>query len=155
MAIGGEPEPRRAVSAARQAWAAFDAPLAERLARAALEGGAGIEAAQLLSDLLVYGGRAREAEELLATLQLQPTGEEERARLGAGERLCPVLGAGPRQGGLGAPSTPSARLSGARCADRRHVCVGRCRTRCAGCEKGLGNPEGKSPWRLRRCAPLS
>jgi DNA-binding NarL/FixJ family response regulator len=81
MAIGGEAEPRRLVGAARQAWAAFDAPLAERLARAALEGGAGIEAAQLLSDLLVYGGRAKEAEELLATLRLQPTGEEERARL--------------------------------------------------------------------------
>jgi DNA-binding CsgD family transcriptional regulator len=81
MAIGGEAEPRRLVSAARQAWAAFDAPLAERLARAALEGGAGIEGAQLLSDLLVYSGRAKEAEELLATLQLQPTSEEERARL--------------------------------------------------------------------------
>jgi DNA-binding NarL/FixJ family response regulator len=81
MAIGGEPEPRRAISAARQAWAAFDAPLAERLARAALEGGAGIEAAQLLSDLLVYGGRAEEANELLATLQVESTGEEERARL--------------------------------------------------------------------------
>jgi DNA-binding CsgD family transcriptional regulator len=81
MAIGGEAEPSMLVSGARQAWAAFDAPLAERLARAALEGGAGIEAAGFLSELLVYGGRAEEAEELLATLPLQPTSEEDRARL--------------------------------------------------------------------------
>jgi DNA-binding CsgD family transcriptional regulator len=84
MAIGGEAEPRMLVSGARQAWAAFDAPLAERLARAALEGGAGVEAAQLLSDLLVYCGRAKEAEELLATLPLQPGDEEERTRLEQG-----------------------------------------------------------------------
>jgi DNA-binding NarL/FixJ family response regulator len=81
MAIGGEAEPRMLVSGARQAWAAFDAPLAERLARAAFEGGAGVEAAQFLSDLLVYGGRATEAEELLATLPLRPSGGEEHARL--------------------------------------------------------------------------
>jgi DNA-binding CsgD family transcriptional regulator len=81
MALGGEAEPRMLVSAAHQAWAAFDASLAERLARAALEGGAGVAAAQLLSDLLVYCGRAQEAEELLATLQLQPGDDEERARL--------------------------------------------------------------------------
>jgi DNA-binding CsgD family transcriptional regulator len=81
MAIGGEAEPRMLVSGARQAWAAFDVPVAERLARAALEGGAGVAAAQLLSDLLVYCGRAQEAEELLATLQLQPGDDEERARL--------------------------------------------------------------------------
>jgi tetratricopeptide (TPR) repeat protein len=81
MAIGGEAEPRMLVSGARQAWAAFDAPVAERLARAALEGGAGVAAAQLLSDLLVYCGRAQEAEELLATLQLRPGDDEERARL--------------------------------------------------------------------------
>ena len=81
MAIGGEAEPRVLVSGARQAWAAFDVPVAERLARAALEGGAGVAAAQLLSDLLVYCGRAQEAEELLATLQFQPRDDEERARL--------------------------------------------------------------------------
>jgi DNA-binding CsgD family transcriptional regulator len=81
MAIGGDAEPRMLVSGARQAWAAFDAPLAERLARAAFEGGAGVEAAQFLSDLLVYGGRATEAEELLAALPLRPSGGEEHARL--------------------------------------------------------------------------
>jgi DNA-binding CsgD family transcriptional regulator len=81
MAIGTKTESPVLVSAARQAWAAFDAPLAERLARAAFEGGAGVEAVQFLSDLLVYGGRAEEAEELLATLPFRPTGEEERARL--------------------------------------------------------------------------
>jgi DNA-binding CsgD family transcriptional regulator len=81
MATGGETEPRMLVSGARQAWAAFDAPLAERLARAALEGGAGVEAAQLLSELLVYCGRAKEAEELLAALPVRPSGEEEQARL--------------------------------------------------------------------------
>lgn len=80
-AIGRTTEPRMLVSAARQAWVAFDAPLAERLARAALEGGAGIEAAQTLSDLLVYSGRAEEAEELLVTIPHQPSGDEERARL--------------------------------------------------------------------------
>jgi DNA-directed RNA polymerase specialized sigma24 family protein len=104
-----EDEPRRLISAARQAWAAFDAPLAERLARAALGGGARIEAAQLLSDLLVYGGRAQEAEELLATFPFRPIGEEERARLALARafnlfsRVQPVLGAGPRRGGHDAP----------------------------------------------------
>jgi DNA-binding CsgD family transcriptional regulator len=87
VAVGGTAEPRMLVSAARQAWAAFDAPLAERLARAALEGGAGVEAAQVISDVLVYGGRAEEAEELLAAFwsQPQPPGAEDenevRARL--------------------------------------------------------------------------
>jgi hypothetical protein len=63
VAVGGKAEPRMLISAARQAWAAFDAPLAERLARAALDGGAGVEAAQVMTEVLVYGGRAGEAAE--------------------------------------------------------------------------------------------
>ncbi len=87
VAVGGTAEPRMLVSAARQAWAAFDASLAERLARVALDGGAGVAAAQVISDVLVYGGRAEEAEELLAAFwsHPQPPGTEDenevRARL--------------------------------------------------------------------------
>jgi DNA-binding NarL/FixJ family response regulator len=82
VAVGGTAEPSMLVSAARQAWAAFDAPLAERLARAALDSGGGVEAASVISDVLVWGGRAEEAEELLDAFwsQPQPSGAEDEAR---------------------------------------------------------------------------
>jgi DNA-binding NarL/FixJ family response regulator/tetratricopeptide (TPR) repeat protein len=82
VAVGGTAEPSMLVSAARQAWAAFDAPLAERLARAALDSGGGVEAASVISDVLVWGGRAEEAEALLDAFwsQPQPSGAEDEAR---------------------------------------------------------------------------
>lgn len=73
------------LAAARQARALFDDPLAERVARAAIDAGAGIPAQRVLVDWLFRQGRFSEAETLLADLRAGPGNEAEWARGAAQE----------------------------------------------------------------------
>jgi DNA-binding CsgD family transcriptional regulator len=63
---GTATDPELLLRAARATWAASDHPLSERLCRAALELGAGVEATLLLAAGLNYTGRFAEAAALLA-----------------------------------------------------------------------------------------
>jgi ATP/maltotriose-dependent transcriptional regulator MalT len=64
----GTPEPNLMLAGARQALARHDLELAERLARAAAEAGAGFEAAFLAAQVLNFQGRVLEAEGELSAL---------------------------------------------------------------------------------------
>jgi DNA-binding CsgD family transcriptional regulator/type II secretory pathway predicted ATPase ExeA len=68
------------VLAARQANAVFDHPLAERLAGAALQAGAGFPAALLLAHALRWQGRGDEVLRVLAGWRAEATGDEQRAQ---------------------------------------------------------------------------
>lgn len=70
------PEPL--LAALRMAWAAHDYPLAERFGWAAVEAGAGPEAAILLAPVLGYGGKIAEADALLERLWEEPCDERTR-----------------------------------------------------------------------------
>lgn len=61
-------DPVLMTSAARQALALFDLPLAERLAQSALRGGGGLDASAVLGNALSWQGRPDEAEQVLAPL---------------------------------------------------------------------------------------
>lgn len=76
---GDTGHPEILVQGADQALAAFDFDLAERLARASLDGEWSFRAAFLLGDSLRSLGRADEAETLLDELESRAEGDEERA----------------------------------------------------------------------------
>jgi DNA-binding CsgD family transcriptional regulator len=79
---GGAPvEADALVSAGRLAAARFDFPLAERLARAALEAGDRLDAQLLLADALSGQGRRRHADVLLAALSLGLADEQDLVRV--------------------------------------------------------------------------
>jgi AAA ATPase domain len=68
LEAGGSSTPRQLLGAAREAMARYDYPLAARLARAAVDAGAGIEAEYLVGQTLLGAGRVEEAELVLAGL---------------------------------------------------------------------------------------
>ncbi len=78
---GGSSTPEQLVGAAREAMALGDYQLAERLARAAVDAGAGIEAEYLVGQTLVGLGRVEEAELVLAGLMPGGPTDQQRAQL--------------------------------------------------------------------------
>jgi ATP/maltotriose-dependent transcriptional regulator MalT len=86
--------PQVLMAAARQAWAALDVSLTERLARAAYDAGGGLEAAQVLWRFFSGdGGRSAEAELLLESLSDAPVTDQERVELAIG-RVYNLFGGG-------------------------------------------------------------
>jgi hypothetical protein len=79
----------RDVAAARTSW-----QRAERIARAALEHGGGLRAAELLSRALLWLGRAAEAEEILAQFHPEDLDEAQLTYWGHPSAVDPVLGDG-------------------------------------------------------------
>jgi DNA-binding CsgD family transcriptional regulator len=75
LAGGGQPQVLLDGAAAAR-WR-YDLPLAERLARAAVEAGAGFDAALLAAHLTGLGGRRVEAEEQLVTLAATAEGDDQ------------------------------------------------------------------------------
>ncbi|MGH3787281.1 MAG: LuxR C-terminal-related transcriptional regulator [Pseudonocardiaceae bacterium] len=78
---GGSVQPDILYSAATTARQRYDFRLAERLARAAVEAGAGFEAGLLLAQLCWLQGRAEEAEQRLGTLVATAATDSQRALL--------------------------------------------------------------------------
>lgn len=78
---GSYSAPEPLLAALRLAWAGHDYPLAERFGWAAVEAGAGPEAAVLLAPVLGYGGKMRQAEALLEKVWEQPCDERTRTLL--------------------------------------------------------------------------
>lgn len=76
---GGAREAGTLLIAATHAMRAFDYPLAERLARAAVSADGGFRAQLLLADALRSQTKAEEAEELLARLGVEAANDDERA----------------------------------------------------------------------------
>ena len=83
LEAGGEVNAHLMLRAAGQARARCDYDLAERLLSAAIDVGAGIEAALLSGQLLYLQGRSEEAEDRLAPLAGQLTNDLDRGRLAA------------------------------------------------------------------------
>jgi DNA-binding CsgD family transcriptional regulator len=81
LEAGGANDAEALMSAARQAQSGFDHALAERLARAALEEGGGLEARQLLSRAAIGQGRLEEAEHILLTAGAETLAGMEQADL--------------------------------------------------------------------------
>ena len=79
---GGEGSPPLMLAAARAASVAHDLHLAERLARAALDSGGGIEAAEVLASMVDNLGRHQECEDVLAALDLSGASDQQRAMVG-------------------------------------------------------------------------
>ncbi|HEY3240751.1 MAG TPA: AAA family ATPase, partial [Acidimicrobiia bacterium] len=75
---GGGARPELMLAAATTARWRYDFPLAERLAAAAVEAGAGFDAALLAAQLACLQGRADEADKKLAELALQATDDAQR-----------------------------------------------------------------------------
>jgi DNA-binding CsgD family transcriptional regulator len=73
-------DPRQLLDAARQAFAGYKIPLAVRLARAALNAGAGLEAAEMLATLLRYSDQPGEALTILDAAADLVTDDQQRAR---------------------------------------------------------------------------
>ncbi|MGH3516610.1 MAG: AAA family ATPase, partial [Haloechinothrix sp.] len=73
--------PRLLTTAAKQALALFDLTLAERLARAAVAAGAGIDASAVLGHALSWQQRPEEAEGVLAPLVAVATTDDQRVRV--------------------------------------------------------------------------
>jgi AAA ATPase domain len=69
------------MAAAQQAAFAFDFRLARRLARAAWDAGAGVEAGHLLGGMLDTLGEHEEAEYVLRAVEAEARGDDERARI--------------------------------------------------------------------------
>ncbi|UFS99610.1 helix-turn-helix transcriptional regulator [Nocardia huaxiensis] len=78
LEAGMSSEPGPLLAALRLAWAGYDYPLAERFGWAAVESGAGPEAAVLLAPVLGYGGKLDQAEAVLAQAWEQPCDERTR-----------------------------------------------------------------------------
>lgn len=78
LGTGGTAAPGPFTLAAREAMALFDYQLAERLARAAVDAGGGLDAEYLLGEALLAVGRVGEAE--LALEGLEPRGKTDRDR---------------------------------------------------------------------------
>lgn len=76
---GGSPELLLAV--AQKARWHYDFPLAERMARAAAERGAGFDARLLAADMASRQGRVTEAEKLFAELESEAADDDQRVRL--------------------------------------------------------------------------
>ncbi|WP_433531724.1 LuxR C-terminal-related transcriptional regulator [Micromonospora sp. CA-263727] len=74
---GTAQDPSMLLAAAAQAFARYDVPLATRLARAALDAGAGFDAAELLATILMFADRPAEALGVLDAVATD-TGDEER-----------------------------------------------------------------------------
>jgi DNA-binding CsgD family transcriptional regulator len=91
---GGTARPDLMVAAAQQARARWALPLAERLATAAIEAGAGFPARLLLGQLYWLQGRAQEAEALLADLASTLTDDAERAAVASSRMDNLVMGLG-------------------------------------------------------------
>jgi DNA-binding CsgD family transcriptional regulator len=79
--VGGGGEPGLLLRGATIARWREDYPLAERLARAARNAGAGFDAALLAAELTSLQGRSAEAERELATLATEATDDAQRARV--------------------------------------------------------------------------
>ena len=77
----GGASPEMLVEAADVARWRFDLPLAERLARAAVEDGAGFEAEILLGQVAGLRGKIGEAEALFGRLEAQTANDDQRGRL--------------------------------------------------------------------------
>jgi DNA-binding CsgD family transcriptional regulator len=75
---GGGGEPEVLLAGANEARWRYDFPLGERLARAALDAGAGCEARLLAAQLVGLQGRSAEAEQELAALAHQATDDDQR-----------------------------------------------------------------------------
>ncbi len=95
---GEAPGPDVLLGGAREAESAFDHPLAERLSRAALATGAGVEAGRLLARALVGQGCLDEADAVLEELTATATSDAERAAL-AQERVAHLFRAVSRAPG--------------------------------------------------------
>jgi DNA-binding CsgD family transcriptional regulator len=78
---GGPAPPELLTAAARRAGSAFDDSLAERLARAAVEAGGGVDAGITLGQALHRQRRFPEAEEVLAGLATQASSDKQRTEL--------------------------------------------------------------------------
>jgi ATP/maltotriose-dependent transcriptional regulator MalT len=81
LEAGGTLDPEQLAKAAAHADAVFDHPLAERLARAAIEAGAGHAARLTLGRALWQQGRATEADEVWSALQGDVGTDEERVEV--------------------------------------------------------------------------
>lgn len=81
LEAGGSPPPEQLMGAAREAMALRDYQLAERLARAAVDAGAGIKAEYLVGQALFGAGRAEEAELVWAGLTPGGPTDQQRAQL--------------------------------------------------------------------------
>lgn len=68
-------------SAARESYLAYDLELTERVARAAMDGGAAPALTRILGEILRWQGRHREAEDLLAAVDLREIEDEGDAAL--------------------------------------------------------------------------
>jgi DNA-binding CsgD family transcriptional regulator len=79
--VGGGGKPDMMLEGATTARWRYDYPLAERLARAAVNAGAGFDAALLAAELASLQGRTGEAERELAVLADQATNDAQRARV--------------------------------------------------------------------------
>jgi DNA-binding CsgD family transcriptional regulator len=79
LASGGEVDAPLMAEAARRALAAYDLDLSERLARIAIEAGAGLMAQVDLAITLTRGGRQPEADRVFAGIDLTDVSDEERA----------------------------------------------------------------------------
>jgi DNA-binding CsgD family transcriptional regulator/tetratricopeptide (TPR) repeat protein len=73
-------DPALLLKAGLQAFAIFDVPLAARLVRAALDIGAGFDAAELLATILMFNDRPADAAEVLEDARDQVTSEVQRCR---------------------------------------------------------------------------
>lgn len=71
LASGTVPDPGLLGRGALRALAALDLEVAERLARGAVETGGGAESAAVLARVMILRGKAREADELLQTLETE------------------------------------------------------------------------------------
>jgi DNA-binding CsgD family transcriptional regulator len=92
---GGGGAPQLLLEAAQTARWRYDFPLAERLARAALSGGAGFEARLLVAQLASLQGRVVEAEQDLTALAATAQGDEEQGRIALTRMDYAVLGFRP------------------------------------------------------------
>jgi len=82
---GGEIGPAHLLAAAQRAVSSFDHPLTERLATAAIEAGAGFDAAALLAEALSARGADARAMAAFERARAAATDERDRTRLALGE----------------------------------------------------------------------
>lgn len=85
-------QPSMLASGAREAWAALDLQLAERLGRAALEGSRDPKAVWPLGNALLFTGRPAEAEAIFAEFSAVSNDEGDRAELSLGRAFALFFG---------------------------------------------------------------
>ena len=81
---GGRSSPELLLRASRTACMAHDLPLGEQLARAALDNGGGVDAAQVVGECIDNQGRHGEAEEVFASIDLTDATDAQRAKVSMG-----------------------------------------------------------------------